>query len=514
MSIKKNCFRICLLLLLCSWLSSCSKDDYVSRIHELIIDNVTLDADSLNGGLLSCVMTFRGEDLSYYKANPDSSWCTVVFDTKAATMTVSATKNNTFDERKAIVTLVDTLDGVSTRSFAVTQLQNDVVRLSDSSDTYQVATEGGQVVINLESNVSYSVQIPDSVDWITLAGENGTRGLQKSSIALDVAKNMTKNSRSAEVCIVQANATSAKIPVKIEQLFDAYMNVLTTDYTIDERGGVFNIIVKSNVEYVVNTVPSDTWIMKSDQCDTISENTFSHTISVSQLTAKQPSRASTVTVENASFSLSQVVAITQTKKLYIQETSIKLLSGSSSEPLTLYNEEEDKVKWSSSDESVATVDGGGKVTGIGAGAALVAVTSSDGQHSDYVIVSVEKPSDLKDLIANEWMASFTPQDGVNVLSHLACKITNNSSFDLKLNKATFYCDGNVLTTVAFDETLAIGADKLFETDIAIETDEISGKAKENTHTYVLIWEYTYSKATFTYSCEYPPVEDSDKATIR
>lgn len=511
MLIKKTCFRICVLLVLCTWLSSCSKENYVSNIHELIIDNVTLDADSLNGGTLSRVMTFRGEDLSNYKANPDSAWCTVTFDTEASTMTVSVEENNTFDERKAIVTLLDTKDGVSTRTFAVTQRQNDVVRLTDDSDTYQVATEGGQVVINLESNVGYFVQIPDSVDWITLAGGNGTRGLQKSTIALDVAKNITKNSRSAEVYIVQTKNTAAKTKVKIDQLFEPYMSVLTTDYTIDERGGIFNIIVKANVEYVVTTVADDTWIIKSEKRDTISDNTYSHTISVSQLTAKQPSRASTVTVENADFSLSQPVTITQTKKLYIQETSIQLLSGSSSDPLTLYNEEEDKVKWSSSEESVATVDGGGRVTGIGAGAALIYVTSSDGLHTDYVVVAVEKPSDLKDQIANEWMASFTPQDNVNVLTHLACKITNNSKFDLKLNKATFYCDGNLLTTVAFNETLAIGADKMFETDIAVETDEVTGKAKENKHTYVLIWEYTYSKETFTYSCEYPEATDSGKA---
>ena len=525
MLIIRNCFRICLLLVLCTWLSSCSNDEYVSRIHELIIDDVTLDADSLNGGSLIYVKTFRGEDLSKYKANPDSSWCSVVFDADAATMTVSVTENNTFDERKTLVILKDTVDGSSMRSFAVTQLQNDVVNLSDPTDTYQVATEGGQVVINLESNVNYSVQIPDSVDWITLSGSSGTRGLQKSSITLDVTQNTTKSPRSTDVSIVNADnpASTTKTIVKIEQLFDAFLTVKETDYTIDERGGVLNIYIQTNVDFTVSTVFDDTWVKDTEIRDTISDNMVNYLINIASLTEKQPSRASNVTIENADFGLAETITVTQTKNLYIEETSIALLSGSSQQ-LTLYNAKKDKVVWTSSDKSVAEVDSTGYVTGISAGAVSITVTSSDGLHSDYAVASVEKPSDLKDKITSKWLDSFTQYDDVSVLTNLKCTITNNSDYDLTLKKATFYCDKDVLITKTYDEVLAVGGSKRFETDIAVETGKdsvvcdttynedgtmviekknISGKAKENKHQYRLVWEYTYSKESFTYNCYYP-----------
>jgi uncharacterized protein YjdB len=514
-----------MLLVLCTWLSSCSKDDYVSRIHELIIDDVTFDADSLNGGSLTYVKTFRGEDLSNYKANSDSSWCSVVFDTKAATMTVSVTENNTFEERKTLVILKDTVDGSAMRSFAVTQLQNDVVNLSDPTDTYQVATEGGQVVINLESNVNYSVQIPDSVDWITLSGSNGTRGLQKSSVTLDVAKNTTLSSRSTEVSIVKADDTDLiiKTVVKIEQLFDPYLTIKVTDYTIDERGGLLNIYIQTNVDFAVSTVPDDAWIKDMGIRDTIGDNMVNYLINVASLTAKQSSRTSNVTIENTDLGLTQAITITQTRNLYIEESSINLLSGCSKQ-LTLYNADHDKVVWTSSDESVAKVDSTGNVTGISAGAVSVTVTSSDGLHSDYVVVSIEKPSDLKDQIMSNWLETFTQYDDVSVLTHLSCTITNNSEFDLTLNKATFYCDGKVLTTKTYDEVLAVGSSKKFESDIAVERGEdtvvtdttytedgtmvieiktIPGKAKENTHQYRLVWNYSYCKESFTYICSYP-----------
>ena len=46
------------------------------------------------------------------------------------------------------------------------------------------------------------------------------------------------------------------------------------------------------------------------------------------------------------------------------------------------------VTWTTTDTSVATVDGNGKVTGVGAGSAVIVVTTRDGGKTDTCTVTV------------------------------------------------------------------------------------------------------------------------------
>lgn len=533
------------MLMLCIGLGSCSKDDYVSRIHELLIKReLVFEADAEAGDLTSTT-TFRNEDLSNYQANSDADWCSVVFDAKASTMTVTVKENNSFEERKATVTVLDTKDKSASRTFTVTQKQNDVIRVADESNTYKVGTDGGRVVINLESNVSYAVQIQNA-DWITIPTNTGTRGLQKSQVVLDVARNTTESARSAQVYIVD-ETSGARTFVTISQEFEAYMKIVATDMVtyldaktyqvaLDERGGDFSIQVETNVSFDSYTVDEDTWVRKKGNREVINDNTVSQKISVAAFTEKAESRTSTVSIQNKSFDLEYIINIVQTRNIFIQETSIKMLSGSS-QKLTLHNGNNEAVLWQSSDETVATVDDEGKVTGVSAGAAIITVSSSDGMHTDNVSVTVETPTDLKDKISNQWQPLFTPVDDLSVLSHLQNTITNNSEYDLMLTCATLYCDDVVMSKVDYNASngeLLIGKTMTFEIDIPIERSndsivrdttimddgtkvivetKVPGKAKENTHKYVLVWEYTYSNQAFTYRCEYPEKSEEEESAL-
>ena len=519
-----------LMLVLCIGFASCSKDEYESRIHELLIDSKKLvfEADEDSGELTS-TLTFRNEDLSNYKANTDVDWCFVMIDVPTSTMTITVNENNTFEERKANVTLMDTKDGVSSRSFVVTQHQNDVVRVVDGEGpTYEVDTDGGQVVIHLESNVSYQVNIPSTVDWITMPGTSGTRGLQQSQVVLEVARNTTESARSAQIEIKDGNSGAMTV-VLITQSFKAYLEVSQKDYTVDELGGEISVNVTTNISFDFYTVPEDSWVKKKGNRETISENTVCQRVNIAPFTEKSPKRTSSLSVENASFGKQITVKITQTRNLYINDTSVKILTGAS-QKLSLYNANNEAVYWKSEDENVATVDDEGKVVGVGAGATMVWVYSSDGLHSDNVPVIVEKPTDLKDQISYQWQQDFTPVDGVSVLTQLTCTVTNNSEYDLLGVKATLYCDDVVMTRTDFNDATgqwAIGKELVFKREIPVEYEEdtvvrdtienedgtkmihetiVPGKPKENTHQYLLVWEYKHSNEIFTYSCYYPEKE--------
>ena len=126
-------FAICLLAVLVSaGFESCSKsDEYSSRLRELIIKDLTFEA-SEEDGPLSRTSTFRNEDLSNYRAISEVSWCQVTIDASKSQMTVTVTENNTYDARKCVVTLTDVKAPEITRTFTVTQKQNNVIRVSQT----------------------------------------------------------------------------------------------------------------------------------------------------------------------------------------------------------------------------------------------------------------------------------------------------------------------------------------------------------------------------------------------
>lgn len=517
--------------------SSCGDDEYVSRIHELLLDReITFESDEEAaadiGKELTYTKRFRNEDLSNYQASSDADWCMVAIDPLESTITVKVNENNTFDERRSIVTLLDVKDGKSSRSFTVIQHQNDVIRVTDKSNTYEVITEGGQVVINLESNVSYSVQIGNSADWITVANSSGTRGLVASKVILHVAANNTEKARSAQVFIVDEDS-GARTMVLISQMFKSYMRVLKTSYTIDEKGGEISIYVETNVSFDCLTDQSDSWVKAKRNREPINDNTVCQKITVDPFNEKEPKRTSTVSIENMSFGEQVVIDITQTRDLYIQESSVRILRGGTQQ-LTLHNANNEAVLWKSQDETVAMVDGNGNVKGLSAGSTNITVASSDGRHTDEVTVTVEKPVSQNDYIEHRWRKSYTQYDDIMILTNLDCVITNNSEFDLTIKKATFYCDDILVSDEEYNDNsgkFAIGASKTFMQEIPVEFSEdtvvkdttytdnlemivdeivIPGKPIENVHHYKVVWEYSYSGETFTYQCEYPESSKDDE----
>ena len=94
----------------------------------------------------------------------------------------------------------------------------------------------------------------------------------------------------------------------------------------------------------------------------------------------------------------------------LEEESVKLMKGVE-QTLTLVNEKKWGVTWTSSDEKIATVDENGKVTAVDGGGAIITVTSEDGNHTDQVALTVEKPADLKDNLVGSNEPEYEYVDG-------------------------------------------------------------------------------------------------------
>ena len=109
-------------------------------------------------------------------------------------------ENTTSSARSTLIKVVSKDNPDLVVEYTINQEQNNAL-LADENNTFTVPSEGGEVVIEYQTNVDCEVIIPEEAkDWITFAP--ATRGLVSESITLVVAENTTDSLRSAIVKVV------------------------------------------------------------------------------------------------------------------------------------------------------------------------------------------------------------------------------------------------------------------------------------------------------------------------
>ena len=479
---------ICLLAILVSaGFVSCSKDEYSSRLKELIIKDLTFECDE-EAGVLYHTTTFRNEDLTNYRALSDAAWCQVSFDVSKSQMTVMVDENDSFDERKAVVTLTDALaEGIS-RTFTVTQKQNNVIRVSETYKT--VEAEGESFEIKFEHNVN-DYEVTSSATWLK-AGVKRTRGLSTSTIEVKVEENDSGIDRTAFLTI-DSETIGEPVKIRIDQkkyVITEYFNLINYDYTIDERGGNISVNAQTNMTSFDIFAPEDSWAKLGELVFYTELFAVTQHVIVEPLTQKVHSRTTNMYMHD------ETITITQYRNIYLLDTSVSLIQGDSY-TLSLYNYEKETVKWSSSNERVVAVDGDGIVTGVGAGEATITVSSADGKHTDTVVVTVQSPQDLSDHFSVEWQPYYDVVNGVKTITSLSCTLNNESSRSIELSKCDIYCDLKYFSTMEYNSRsgiLASGESK------KVTFDNLGGRA--NKFGFTIVWYYSYNGGNYEYRCEY------------
>lgn len=477
---------ICLLAVLVSaGLGSCSgEEEYSSRLRELILKDMTFEP-SEDEGALSRISTFRNEDLTNYLAVSDASWCHVSIDVPNSKMTVTVDENNSFDQRKAIVTMSDIKAPEITRTFSVTQKQNNVIRVSETE--YEVETKGGAFEIEFEYNVN-DYEITCNADWVAFKEKSQTRGLSKKTLSVSVGENKSGAPRSAVITVSSESADmSIFINVIQEYKIEYYFNMLKEDYEINEIGGNISVSAQTNMTSFDIWPPQDSWA-KLGELEFFPElfAVIQH-VEVAPFTEKTSSRTTTM------YMYDKTITITQYRNLYINESGLTMLR-QESKSLSIYNRDGNDVTWSSSDESIAKVDANGLVTGVGVGTAVITVTSSDGRFKDSVSVTIERPEDLRNDLNVEWQPYF---DDNNEVASLSCTLNNDSKYNIQLTRCEIYSDLKLLSYLDYNDksgALAVGESK------KASFDNLAGKGSK--FGFTVVWYYTFNGEKFTYRCEY------------
>ncbi len=481
-----KCLGICLLAVLASvGFGSCSSDDeYSSRLRELILKDMTFET-SEEEGPLSRTTSFRNEDLTNYRATPDASWCHVSIDVSKSQMTVSVDENNSYGERVSVVTMTDVKAPEISRTFKVTQKQNNVIMVSPNN--FEVKTDGGEFSFEFEYNVNdYEIECDE--DWVAVQ-TNRTRALSKKTIYFSVKENVSGSPRRA-VITISSESTYDPIYVTIYQEYvkKEFFNLLKDYFEVDELGGNVSINAQTNKTMFDIWKPADSWAQLGELESFTELNAITQHVNVAPFTDKVASRTTSMYIDEYQ------VTITQYRNLYIKESGISMLRQETSQ-LSIYRSDDFDVKWSSSDESVAKVDANGLVTGVGAGTATITVTSSNGRYKDSVPVTIEKPEDLRDYLNVEWQPYF---DGNDVES-LACTLNNDSKYNIQLTKCEIYSDLKMLSYSDYNDKS--GALKAGDSKKAT-FDNLKGKGSK--FGFTVVWYYLFNGEKFTYRCEYMP----------
>lgn len=179
-------------------------------------------------------------------------WLKAVAGTRALaekTLDFEALPNEGKEPRQAVITL----KGGSLQETVTVYQAGSKPTLVLTEKEYMVGSEGADIKVELKSNTSYEVQLPE-VDWIK---ETATRAVSSYTHHFTVSPNGTYDSRTAEILFINREE-GIEEKVTVTQMQKDAIVAAQKEYTVEAAGGKLDFTVSANVEFAVET--SADWI--------------------------------------------------------------------------------------------------------------------------------------------------------------------------------------------------------------------------------------------------------------
>lgn len=190
------------------------------------------------------------------------------------TVTVTASKNESYEDRSATLRIVS---GKNTTDLLITQKQKDALLVNATK--YEVPEDGGDVSIEVKSNVNYDYTLEDADGWLT---ENTakTRAMETRTLSFVVSPNESTDRREGRIVFTDGNLKevvsiyqgAAKAPEKP----DPRILLSKKDITIESKGGTVKIEAVSGKNVSIKIPEGYGWIQEGNKEST---NTFYLTVS-------------------------------------------------------------------------------------------------------------------------------------------------------------------------------------------------------------------------------------------
>lgn len=216
-------------------------------------------------------------------------------------ITISVAQNDTYDERSATVQIKC---GSAEKNIVVTQKQKDALTVTKSR--FDIPAEGGEVTIEVNSNISYDYAIDaEGAKWIK---EAQTRALSTTTLQFVIAENTEVEKREGSITISSGD---------LEETINVYQEgaepvlVLSqNEYTVKAEGETIQVDVKSNVNVSATIQSGTTWISEIST-RAMSTNTFFFSIDKNE---DLDPRSAEITFVNVDNGLREKISIMQLQK--------------------------------------------------------------------------------------------------------------------------------------------------------------------------------------------------------
>lgn len=394
---------------------------------------------------------------------PDVDWISeITAQTRGIsthTLRLAISENQDYDGRSAKIKIYDKNSDLS-EEVTINQAEGGAILILTQHE-YELSSSAQEIDIEISSNFDYTVDMPD-VDWIKEATAK-TRGISTHTLKLAISENKGYDSRSAKIKIYDKNSDASE-EVTINQNQKDALIIDKKEYSYDEKGGSIEVDVNSNIKYSIS-IDCD-WITEKQTATTRGLEKTTHTFIISEMT-ENSERVGTITFSNEETGISENVVVTQTRALYFESDAIDIMEDGE-QTISLVNNTDQTVMWSSSDESVATVDNTGKAKGISKGSATITATTADGKHTCTCSVTVK---DITDFIkASNLGGSISSVNGlIQYGSKLNWSFINYSSetVHLKTMQLIDGQNGNEGNQMSVDTDVAAGSGVSYTTTIGL-----------------------------------------------
>lgn len=297
-----------LLALMVATVSACSSDDP-------LVPSITVPTGSENyfGKNIDFQTTASSKDITF-NSNMDWNievpqnidWCKVSptsGNVGTQNVTISVSNNETYDDRSAVLRFCV---GDSTKTIIVNQKQLDALTLT--ADKFEVPQEGGNIDVEVKSNIDFTYVIPEEfASWIH-ASSRGSRALTSHHLSFSINASEEYEKREGQIIIKSGNKEEI---IKIFQGGGGLLTLTPNDISVGSEGGTAEIVVNSNFDFDIE-MPDVDWLKKVDA--SMTRAISSHVVKFIVAENKgYDERSASVKIFDKNSNLSETVKITQSQ---------------------------------------------------------------------------------------------------------------------------------------------------------------------------------------------------------
>ena len=243
--------------------------------------------------------------LSIAETRSGTEWCTASPTSGGkgtATVKFKTTENTESEDRSVSVTIKA---GTASKTFTVTQKGNKSLLVTTKK--YELPKEGGEIEIEVKSNVEYEMMIAESAkEWIT---EATGRALTTHKHILAIAASEEAVKREGEITFKSGDIVET---VKVYQAGEAVLLLSKNEFTVSETGETISVDIKSNVDFGIQ-MPNVDWIKEEASGRGMSSHTLKFVVAANETSE---ARSAEIVFYDKNSDLKNTLKVTQSAKKY------------------------------------------------------------------------------------------------------------------------------------------------------------------------------------------------------